>query len=271
MAQEVYEAMESRSLSLDGGTKTGSRTFHVFDDAAEIQYPAQIDFGSNGLPELGDEFPGDPDLFASSFKVGHVADSGRTWKVEFSYSTAPLGGVGGPQIPTEIGYLQISVDYGAAFRDFYRSDPGLNYQGGTPTGQDIAGQEIDSFGEPLSVLIPQQRIVIDETVSGTELLTQSRYIRDYVGSRNAFKFYGSDIGKLLYEGCSAKRIGVNLWSLSHRFAFDGAYHMVQQPRKNGNREVELENYGNGFLSAGFVRWVQPYPDLGNFRNISRNF
>lgn len=269
MAQEVYEAMESRSLSLDGGSKTGSRTFHVFDDAAEIQYPAQIDFGSNGLPELGDEFPGEPDLFASSFKVGHVADSGKTWKVEFSYSTAPLGGIGGPQIPTEIGYLQISVDYGAAFRDFYRAD--ANLQGGTPTGQDIGGSPIDSAGEPVSVLIPQQRIIIDETVSGTELLTQSGYIRAYVGSRNELTFYGSAPGKLLYEGCSAKRIGVNLWSLSHRFQYDYAYHMVQQPRKNGNREVELENYGNGFLSAGFVRWVQPYPDLGNFRNISRNF
>lgn len=271
MAQEVYEAMESRSLSLDGGTKTASRTFHVFDDASEIEYPAQIDFGSNGLPELGDEFPGEPDLFASSFQVAHVPDSGKTWKVVFSYSTAPLGGIGGPQIPTEIGYLQLSVDYGATFRDYYRADPGLNYQSGTPTGADIQGTPVDSAGEPTSILIPQQRLVIDETVSGTELVTQSVYIRAYVGNRNSNRFYGSGVGTLLYEGCSAKRIGVNLWSLSHRFLYDAGYHMVQQPRKNGNREVELENYGNGFLSAGFVRWVQPYPDLGNFRYISRNF
>jgi len=59
MAQQVVESMESRSLGTSGGTLRGQRAFFVWDNTATITQPVDIQFGSNGLPSVGDLFPGE--------------------------------------------------------------------------------------------------------------------------------------------------------------------------------------------------------------------
>jgi hypothetical protein len=47
-------------------------------------------------------------------------------------------------------------------------------------------------------------------------------------------------------------------------------HGVQQPKRNMQRQVEIE-VGLNFPFAGWVRWVQPFDYLSEFGKISENF
>ena len=269
MAQIVVEAKESRSLSSQGGKYSGTASFHVWDDTTDIQNATDIQFGSNGMPDIGTAFPGEPELTASSWSAEVIPESRYVWKVTWSYTS---GEAENQKSPSEVGYLQVSMEYGGTFKDMWRSSGpgyGLNFQGGSPTGKDIGGKAIDAAGEPTSVFIPQHRLVIDETVSGSELAARTRLSRNAVAKRNSAEFYGASVGTLLYEGCSARRVTLTAWSLTHKFMYDDWYHMGQQPRRNSQREVVLTMSEQPF--AALVRWVQPYPLLFDMNAISDNF
>lgn len=269
MSQVVLEQMESRSYSSTGGKTSGSRTFVVYDDATPITQPASITFGSNGMPASGDLFPGETELFAQDFTVSHIPDSSYTWRVVWNYTPTGGGGQQTQNNPSEPGYLQVSIEYSAQFKDFYRNNPGLRMQSGTPDEADIGGAKIDSGGTPLSVLVMQQRLVLEETVESTTVQRRSTAIRLAVGRRNLKIFYGAQIGTLVYEGASARRISLNAYSLSHRFMYDEFYHMAQSAQKNANREVITDT--DVLRRATNVRWIQPYPNLYDMNTISENF
>ena len=60
MAATVIEDRETRSLNFATGRTTATRRFHVFDDAVALTTPAAVFalFGTAGLPQEGDLFPG---------------------------------------------------------------------------------------------------------------------------------------------------------------------------------------------------------------------
>ena len=260
--------MESREISTSGGKVTGTRTFHVWDDASPIEEPDQIYLGVGGLPAGGELFPGSKTLYATSYTMTHLSDSSRTWRVVFNYESADPTGISAPSEP---GYLQISFEYQAVPKEVYRTDPGLLDQGGTPDDRDIAGKPVDSGGVPTTVFFSQHVLIIEETVSAVSLADRSSAIRLAVGTRNQSAFFGAIAGKLLYEGCSGRRIGVGLYSLTHRFSYDSAFHMVQVPRRNASGKVDLEVTAQRGSYAGWVRFVQPFPYLSEFSLISGNF
>jgi hypothetical protein len=270
MAQIVVESKESRTLSNSGGKFTGSCVFHVFDDTTDIPNATTIKYGANGMPEKGDAFPGESELFASTFSASVIPESRGIWKVTWTYTSGE--NEGGAKMPTEVGYLQVSMEYTGTFKDMYRADStgrSLNYQNGLPTDKDIGGAPIDAAGVPTSVFIPLHRLVIEETVSGASLQGRTALTRAAVGKRNSASFYGADKGKLLYEGCSARRTTISAWSLTHKFLYDGWYHMGQQPKMNSQREVIITM--TAIPSAVFVRWIQPFPGLVDFNAISDQF
>ena len=260
--------MESREISTSGGKVTGTRTFHLWDDSSPIEEPDQISLGVGGLPAVGELFPGSKTLYATSYTMTHLADSSRTWRVVFNYESADPTGISAPSEP---GYLQISFEYQAIPKELYRTDPGLLYQGGTPDDRDIAGKPIDSGGVPTTVFVDQHILVIEETVSAISLSDRSSLIRSAVASRNQSAFFGASPGTLVYQGCSGRRIGVGLYSLTHRFQYDGAFHLVQVPKRNASGNVDLEVTASRGSYTGWVRFVQPFPYLSEFSLISGNF
>lgn len=268
MTVSVEESMESREISTSGGKVTGTRTFHVWDDASPITEPDQIYLGVGGLPAIGELFPGSKTLYATSYTMTHIADSSRTWRVVFNYESADPTGISAPSEP---GYLQISFEYQGIPRELYRTSPGLDLQGGTPDDRDIGGKPIDSGGYATSFIVDQHLLVIEETVSAVSLSERSLNIRLSVATRNQSAFLGVVPGALLYEGCSGRRIGVGLYSLTHRFSFDPYYHMLQVPRRNSSGKVDLETTAQRGSYAGWVRYVQPFPILSEFGLISGNF
>jgi len=266
VAQQNTELLETRSASTSAGKSTGSRTFIVWDDADPISLPSEIELGKNNLPGYGDLFPGSTELFLSSYNIEHIPDSTKTWKVTFNYETGDPTGV---SPPSQLGYLQVSMEYQMVPRELYRT--GGNTQNGSPNDNDIGGTPIDSGGSPTTVFVPLHILTIEETVSSVTIPSRSQIIRYLAGTRNMNAFYGASRGTLLYEGASARRISIATYSIVHRFSYDEAYHMIQVPRKNPSGKVDLEFSSAKGSWAGYVRYIQPFTLLGNFSSISENF
>lgn len=266
MAQQVVESEESRKLGNSGGILRGTRVFFIWDDVAPITAPSSILFGENGMPQLGDLFPGELEVYAVTYDFQFIPNSNGVWRVEFAYQAGSGGTPPPDRVPSEPGYLQISMDYGAVFKDFWRSSPNLN----PGAGNDIGGVRIDTGGVPTSVLVAQHRLVIDETVPTWKVEDSTARARNSVGTRNSSSFFGAASGTLLYEGCSARRTTLAAFSLTHKFLYDEYGHQIQQPRLNSQRQVECIS-SSGFLHATWVRWVQPFPFTTNFSQLSDNF
>ena len=264
MSQVVIEQANTRTISDSGGKLSGTRSFFVWDDTTPITLPSQILF-SGSMPKNGDLFPGEVELFAMSFAISIEEKSNGIWKVVWTYGSG--GGDGIPSIiPTAIGYIQVSFNFGGQFKDAWRSQPNLVDEGSI----DIGGLPIDCAGEPVSVFVPQHVVTITETVTAASLVQRSVNLRAFVATRNATTFFGADSGFLLYQGCSGQRISLTSYSLTHNFLYDGWKHGVQQPKRNMQRQVEIE-VGTAFPFAGWVRWVKPFPLVSNFGKISENF
>lgn len=270
MAQVTVEALDTRSLSDSGGRLVGTRSFYVYDDTTPMVEPSSMQFGTGGMPDYGESFPGEPEVFATSFSIEAVPNSNYVWRITWQY----MAGGGGEIIapidvqPTSPGYVTFSLEYGGEFRDAWRSDPtrwSVNYNGG-----DIGGTKIDAAGEPTSVFVPMQTLIVEETVSASSIASRSINIRVATGARNFTTFYGAAAGTLLYEGASARRVSLTAYSISHRFRYDEWLHARQQPRMNQQRQPDVDIYG-GIIQANFVRWVQPFPYTYGFETLSEFF
>jgi hypothetical protein len=264
LSQVVIEQANTRTISDSGGKLSGTRSFFVWDDTTPITLPSQILF-SGSMPKNGDLFPGEVELFAMSFAISIEEKSNGIWKVVWTYGSG--GGDGVPSIiPTAIGYIQVSFNFSGQFKDSWRSNPNA----GSGLNVDIGGQSIDCSGEPVSVFVPQHVVTITETVTAASLVQRSVNLRAFVATRNATSFFGAPAGYLLYQGCSGQRMSLTSYSLTHNFLFDAWKHQVQQPKRNQQRQVEIDG-ANGFFYAYHVRWVTPFPTLSEFGKISENF
>lgn len=272
MAQVTVEALDTRSLSDSGGRLVGTRSFYVYDDTTPMVEPSSMQFGTGGMPDYGESFPGEPEVFATSFSIEAVPNSNYVWRITWQY----MAGGGGEIIapidvqPMSPGYVTISLEYGGEFRDAWRADPGLTLWSPFYTGTDIGGTKIDAAGEPTSVFVPMQMLIVEETVTSGSMASRSINIRLQTGTRNSSAFYGAQVGTLLYEGASARRVSLTAYSVTHRFRYDEWLHARQQPRMNQQRQPDVDIYA-GIIQANSVRWVQPFPNHSNFNALSENF
>lgn len=267
MAFEYLELQETRGFSDSGGRVTATRTFRCWDDASPITTPAGVKehFGSE-LPDIRDNFPDEKLIFATAFSIKHLPDTRGVWEVVFTYENAEPA----ERLPNEEGYTQITIDYAAEFRDVWRLQPNIPTNG-TQTGVDCGGTKIDKAGEPLSVLVRMSDITIVETVSAFGFPERSLKIRQARGRRNLTPFQGAPIGQVLYAGATATRIGLEKFSISHRFRQDENSHMQQSPRRNQLKEIMTTPDNDGIHRAEFVDLVQPFPGFADFNLLSENF
>lgn len=271
----AIELAETRNESWSAGRISATRRFAVWDDSTPLTSAAAVralfgtSVGGVDLPDVGSQFPGDSALYAKSYSLRPEANTRYTWTVEFTYENSePL-----EKQPQEIGYTQFSVNWSVEFREFYRTNPGMVIpQYGSPAGNaEVGGLPIDVAGEPMTVLHYLGAIEFTETVSLASLPDRSQLIRVARGKRNLTEFQGAPIGQVLYKGASANRIGVDRVSLTHTFAQDALYHMIQVADKKANGDPFLALDTNGVFRAGTVRWVQPFPEFANFNILSENF
>lgn len=269
MAVTIIELQETRGLSETAGKVTASRRFVVFDDSSPLATPSDVraNFGTAPLPTIGELFPGETAIYAISYDIKHIANSRNQWEVEFRYeNTEP-----GDKQPNEEGYVEYSLDYQAEFREFWRAKPNLTIpQFGTPTQTDIGGTPIDAAGIPRSVQVKMSTVQITETVLGSTISDRTEVIRLLRGRRNNTIFLGAPIGQVLYIGASARRISIDKFQITHRFAQDEYSHLIQTALRNPEGEVITQNV-NGAWRAKDVLFIQPFPDFGDFNALSENF
>lgn len=267
MAITVIEQRDTRNFSQSTGRISASRTFVVYDDAAPLTTPAAVRayFNSTDLPQIGDLFPGETDVYAVNFDISLIEDSEKAWRVQFSYENVEPG----ESQPNEEGYTEITIDYKAEFRDIYRLGPNVPTNG-NPTGNDIGGTPVDASGSPVSKLQRLSELIITEVVAASTFPDRSLKIRAARGKRNTAVFQGAPIGQVLYQGATATRIAVNKFQIQHRFAQDEVYHLLQVPLKNQEGEPRKVLI-NGVWRAEDVRFVQPFPDGYDFNILSENF
>lgn len=263
----IVEQSDTRSFSAQTGKITASRTFVIFDDAAPLTTPAAVRafFNSTDLPQIGDAFPGESDIFATNYEIALIPDSSNAWNVKFSYENTEPGDLQ----PIEEGYTEISIDYRAEFRDIYRTGPNVPANG-NPNDQDIGGTPIDAGGSPISKIQRQSELMITEVVSFSSFPARSLLIRAARGCRNSTVFQGAPLGQVLYQGASASRIAINKMQIVHRFAQDEFFHLIQSPEKNQEGEPKKVLI-NSVWRAEKVRFVQPFPNGYDFNTLSENF
>lgn len=269
MAQVVVEQLDSRSVSDQSGPKTGERKFWVYDDTTALTLPSQIVFADGTLPGFGEEFPGEPDIFATYYSINPVPDSSGAWEVSWTYTPGVNEGIGDTNTdPAAPGYLELSVEYGGVFKDIWRAGPTpwtTTYAGG-----DIGGTPIDQAGNALSAFVPQHRYVVTETVSISQLSARRGTISAAVGTRNLTAFEGAAAGTLLYEGASGTRVSALNMQLTHKFLYDRWLHAEQRPTYDVQGNV-VKSQINSIWRATTVRWEQPFPLTSDFNSLSDNF
>jgi hypothetical protein len=77
-------------------------------------------------------------------------------------------------------------------------------------------------------------------------------------------------GEVLYTGASASRVGLEKYSITHKFRQDEAFHMLQSAVRNQLGKVQTAPY-TLIHRASNVEYVQPFPSFYNFNTLSENF
>jgi len=286
----VVEQLGSRSVSRTQGKLKATRTFHVWDDATPLTTPNSISqlFGSNGLPYFGEPFPGTTSLGATDWSIARVEGQSDLWSVTWEYQEVSGGGTISPPppAPDEVtdaavnGYIEVNASLSASHIDVFRSidratiiaqcSTNGRHALGIPDQFDIGGTRVDSGGHPVSFILRQFEVNITLVREGR---FQPRNLLSFVWKRNRTAFLDCEPGSVIYCGCSVNRIGERKFQYNHKFVYDQFFHMRQVPSRDMNGEVFLAPLPNvpGSSCAETVRFVQPFPDLTELRNIDSLF
>lgn len=288
----IREQLGSRSYQYEGGRVTASRVFKVWDSAnalagllnasdvralfgsasTGVSLPIGDVWDEQYLPSMGDLFPEETGVYAYSYSLQREA-GGDHWLVTWSYKNSIIS-PSQPQ-PNEPNYVEWTIDISAGFAEQWIENPRYPTNGtiSTTDGQNIitGGQQRDIEGAPVSVLRLTTDINISETVESIgglpAIYTSARAAR---GKRNSSAWQGISKGQALYLGASVRRIGVNLYQITHRIQEAADFHLLQYPRKDNTGNIATE-VKNGEKRAKQVLWRQPFPDFYDFDSISSNW
>jgi len=273
------ELSETRSSATNSNGKvSASRRFAVWDDSTPITTPSTIrdlfgtTVGSTALPDVGEIFPGEIDVFCVSYSIKLVQESRNLWNVDFQYESSEFE-PSSEKKPDEPGYVEFTTNHTAEFRDAWRVAPGLVFpsQGDAGMNNECGGQKFDTAGEPLSIMRKFTTLEVTETVLLSTLVYRLSLINAARGARNNDNFYGGVPGTFLYLGGQSSRISISAARLTHRFLHDDWYHMIQSPSRGPDGRIALMSMQDGRRVAESVYWRQPFPSKVSFQSISENF
>lgn len=289
VVRELHPSVEPPDLT---NNQTAQRHFVIFDNATPSLLSTESSvvslFGNGTLPNFGDPHPrfgGGPALggglnaakamIAVDYANLRLDPGGNyVWRLTWNYLRT-IGSSTTVQ-PGTPGYWEYSYKASVDVEDAWRDNPGLAFPpNGTPifpngSPADVSGTPIDSAGEPGSAFRSQQIVEITEHVAGQYTPATSFA---FLKKRNNSTFLGAQAGRLVYAGISASgRLDFNLFSITHSLIWDEWYHMRQQVARGPDGEPYRKNYTGTNLGipwvAEWVYWVQPFPSLANFNNIS---
>lgn len=285
----ITELSTSPAYSYNEGNPVVTRNFyaHPYDTESDIRDELEKFAPLYATANWRSGLPQDPDfrLILRDLQITKDPNNRRGYFVNLIYKD----GTGKrttykPLQPNDDGYATYRLSTEARFVDMWRqwtTDAALRYvvtaktdenyvprYGINDTLSDIGGQKIDVAGTPTSVIVPMQRLIVDIT---TTALPALRFFRPYLGTRNKTVFLGCDVGTAVCLGADATEMQPSRWKISLSFEIDKYYHLKQVPIRNASGYVELDQGGDtnalGRGQASRVAWVQPHPEVTEFRDI----
>jgi hypothetical protein len=194
--------------------------------------------------------------YLQSITADSVADGPGIYDVRADYSTESW--------TVTSNYVAMDMESTAQIVDVWRAGPSFPGSVDTPGNDDIGGTPIDQNGYPISAVYPQQTLNITNIRSNNN----SAAIIAALGTRNSLQYLGAAAGTLLFAGASAKRIGDDKYEVTYKIVYDAAYHMRQQPVRDGDGKPRTTTPdANGICNALRVMWRQPFRATSNFANI----
>lgn len=286
----VTELATSRTINYQEGLPVGIREFYCFPYASDEDIVDLIKFGA--LPRKFESWPSEyidiqPAVIikARDYEINRDPNVQEGWFVKVIYRDLTGLTVNSlPYQPNDDGYVAIRMSSEGRFVDMYRQWPGdASFEAAVlaktdirlvprfnpfDAQADIGGTKIDVAGNPTSVMMPMQRLVVDIT---TTRFPQMKHFRKFLGSRNAKEFLGCDQWTAVCQGIDATEINPGRWRVTLNFEIDRQYHLKQVPIRNASGYVELDQGGDtnalGRGQASRVIWVQPYPEFQFFEDI----
>ena len=146
---------------------------------------------------------------------------------------------------------------------------GANYPASfsNPAEGDIGGYKVDSGGEPVSFLLPQQEL----SVTNFRGTNNAGNCIAGVGKRNTNAVMGASAGYVLFAGATARRMKPGKYQIEYKFIYDADAHLRQMPVKDVSGDITRGTVSANGWQAKTVFWKQPLPNHTDFTNLDITF
>lgn len=179
--------------------------------------------------------------------LAKVWEGSATWSDESSNSSQP-------------SFIAKDMSTNAVATDFWRAVdfvPNVD----NPPSTDIGGQPLDSYGDPVTVFVPQQEM----TVTNFRANNNATVIMNAVGRRNNGAYNGAPAGHLVFSGATARRVSSLQYEVTYKMTFDPLGHCRQVAlADSGGIKIGVEQGTPPVCNASLVVWRQPFPTTINF-------
>ena len=256
----------SRTQTSTTDNPSGTREFLVFDDDPSSEAVSL----QNAITKTGiklfkrDRIPVLGSLIPMQVNVSTDLEGHNKFKVVWQYGLDRFDDQTDSSLG-EPGFIDFSITQRPVGIDTYR-DRTADNSGTGNIDNDIAGEPVDSGGDPITSFVYQQDLSITQRYESFSAIPVGASLAT-VGKRNTTNFLGAAAGFLLYTGMSVSRDGVNSYNATFTFTFDEFAHRRQIPMKDPDGVVITENKGTEALpefKAKTVHLKQPFPVTANF-------
>lgn len=286
----ITERTTSRRITYNNGAPVGIREFHVYPYPTEASVIALLD-GVN-LPAklspwpIGLSFTPAVGLVVYDFEIIRDPVTPQAWTVNIVYRERGDNVLTPDLSPNDAGYVNMRMSAEVRGEDawrqwFSKTEQDLTrtlldqfyrpiYAVGDPAG-DIGGIKIDVAGHPTTILRYTQTMQLELI---TNALPRPGFYNTYLGTRNVSTFVNCELGSTLFTGADASQVSPGKWQVIFNFAVDFFFHLKQLPKRQLNGYVELDLGFVGGISTGqakVVSYVQPFPQVTEFRDLDRAF
>ena len=287
----IIELTTSRRITYGSGQPVGVREYHVHPYDSEGSVLGLINSGI--LPAKLSPWPSGGfflpavDLRVFDYEIQRDPNVTQAWIVRITYREQGVDPITPNLAPNDEGYISMRTSMEAQFEDAWRqwnSSDDANSQAGGPKldeqarpryaigtpDSDIGGIRIDVAGNPTSVVSHKQRIQLEVTSASRP---RPDIYRGYLGTRNETSFLNCNIGTAVFVGAEGAITSPGKWQVTYNFDVDFFYHLKQVPKRlpNGSVILDAADGAQGAGHARVVSWVQPFPIVTEFRNLTSYF
>lgn len=197
------------------------------------------------------------DCYLKSRSVTVVEGSNaKVWEGEANYSDESPESSASSFIAKDLSTVAVGTD-------FWRCvDTVSNIN--NPLDTDIGGAPCDSFGDPITVFVPQQEM----TITNIRGDNNGSAVLSATGKRNSGVYNGAGAGYLVFSGATARRISTSKYEVTYKMTFDPFGHCRQVAlADSGGIKIGAESGSPPVCNASHVVWRQPFPSLYDFTSI----